>query len=247
MQKNNRMRVFAGPNGSGKTTLFKAFSKKYNAGYFVNADQLEKELKETGLIDLKAIPVKATFEDLLLFRKSELAQSILKKAEAENCSVDVEIREGYIVNSSKKTNSYEGAFVASFIRFMLFSNEKSFSFETVMSHPAKVEEMSYAKKIGYKVYLYFVCIDDPEINVSRVEQRVEKGGHPVESKRIIDRYIKTLNNLYPAIKVADRAYLFDNSSDQQRLIAEVSNGELELKVDEPPSWFMEYVLPHYTQ
>ena len=95
MQKNNRMRVFAGPNGSGKTTLFKAFSKKYNAGYFVNADQLEKELKETGLIDLKTIPLKASNDDLLLFRKSDLAQSILKKAETENCSVDIEIREGF--------------------------------------------------------------------------------------------------------------------------------------------------------
>jgi len=247
MQKSNRMRVFAGPNGSGKTTLFKAFSKNYNAGYFVNADQLEKQLKETGLIDLKSIPLKASNDDLLLFRKSDLARSILEKAEIENCSIDIEIREGYIVNSTKNTNSYEGAFVASFIRSMLFSNEKSFSFETVMSHPAKVEEMKSAKKKGYKVYLYFVCIDDPEINISRVEQRVEKGGHPVDSKRIIDRYIKTLNNLYAAIKVADRAYLFDNSSDQQLLIAEVSNGELELKVDEPPSWFRNYVLPYYAQ
>ena len=27
------------------------------------------------------------------------------------------------------------------------------------------------KQKGYKTYLYFICIDDPEVNVSRVENR----------------------------------------------------------------------------
>ena len=52
MQKNKRMRVFAGPNGSGKSTLFKEFLKKYDAGYFINADEIEKSLSLNGFIDL---------------------------------------------------------------------------------------------------------------------------------------------------------------------------------------------------
>lgn len=42
MQKNKRLRVFAGPNGSGKSTLFEEFKKKYDPGFFINADELEK-------------------------------------------------------------------------------------------------------------------------------------------------------------------------------------------------------------
>ena len=64
MQKNKRLRVFAGPNGSGKTTLFEEFKKQFNPGYFINADELEKQFSDTGLIDLTAVGIKATAKDL---------------------------------------------------------------------------------------------------------------------------------------------------------------------------------------
>lgn len=41
---NKKIRVFAGPNGSGKSPLFSEFSKNYNTGFFINADELEKKL-----------------------------------------------------------------------------------------------------------------------------------------------------------------------------------------------------------
>lgn len=47
-----RLRIFAGPNGSGKSTLFDSFSKKYNTGYFLNADLIEEELTKKGFLDL---------------------------------------------------------------------------------------------------------------------------------------------------------------------------------------------------
>lgn len=50
-----RLRIFAGPNGSGKSTLFESFSKRYNAGIFLNADVIEKELSTNGFIDLNEL------------------------------------------------------------------------------------------------------------------------------------------------------------------------------------------------
>ena len=41
MQKDKRLRIFCGPNGSGKSTLFNNFKKKYDPGYFINADDLK--------------------------------------------------------------------------------------------------------------------------------------------------------------------------------------------------------------
>jgi predicted ABC-type ATPase len=116
-----------------------------------------------------------------------------------------------------------------------------------MSHESKIHEIKNAKDIGYKTYLYFICIDDPEINISRVQNRVEKGGHPVENKKIEERYYRTLQNLIHAIELCDKSYLFDNSGEKLTLIAKISESKLELIVDPEklPNWFIEYVLCHY--
>jgi predicted ABC-type ATPase len=66
--------------------------------------------------------------------------------------------------------------------------------------------MKQAQEKGYRTYLYFVCIDDPTVNVQRVEDRVKKGGHKVDITKIISRYPDTLKNLYHAIKYSNRAY-----------------------------------------
>jgi predicted ABC-type ATPase len=245
MQKNKRLRIFAGPNGSGKSTLFKEFKTLYNPGYFINADELEKSLSNSGLIDLTEIGLKATQKDLENFKKTKTAKSLITKASEEGKSIDIEVKENYIVDKAKNTHSYEASFAASFIRDLLYKNSKSFSFETVMSHSSKLKEIGEAKNKGYKIYLYFICTDNPEINISRVENRVDKGGHYVETEKIRSRYPNTLKNLYPAIKLSDRVYLFDNSAKKQELIAEIFEGVLQLKTDKLPNWFMDYVITYY--
>jgi predicted ABC-type ATPase len=87
----------------------------------------------------------------------------------------------------------------------------SFSFETVMSHPSKVEILKQAKARNFLVIVYFVSTSDPNINVARVAQRVASGGHNVPEDRIIARYARTMARLPDAVAVADRTYLFDNS------------------------------------
>jgi predicted ABC-type ATPase len=114
-----------------------------------------------------------------------------------------------------------------------------------MSHSSKIKELKTAQKKGYKTYLYFVCIDNPDINVSRVMDRVSKGGHAVNTEKIKSRHPDTLKNLYKAIKFSDRAFLFDNSGTKIEMIAEISNGALQIKADNIPDWFIKYVLPNY--
>lgn len=245
MQKNRRLRIFAGPNGSGKSTLFDEFKKQFDPGYFINADEFEKLLNNSGLIDLEPIGIKATSNDLATFCKTNEAKTLLAKAVAEGHAIKITIIENFIVDKAKDTHSYEASFAAAFIRWLLYQNNKSFSFETVMSHQSKITEIKKAKEKGYKTYLYFVCTDNPEINVNRVTNRVEKGGHPVNIDKIKARYENTLKNLFPAISLVNRAYLFDNSGKSLELIAEIFEGTIQLKVNNPPQWFIEYVLPYY--
>lgn len=102
--------------------------------------------------------------------------------------------------------------IADFQRDRCLLSGQSFTFETVMSHPSKVELMVRAEDAGYEVTVYFVCTSDPEINLRRVENRMRTGGHDVPPDRIVARYWRSLELLTHAALVAHRTVLFDNSA-----------------------------------
>ena len=116
-----------------------------------------------------------------------------------------------------------------------------------MSHRSKVEILHNARDAGYRTYLYFVATDDPSINISRVANRVALGGHAVPEGKIEERYHRSLGLLMDAICLTNRAYVFDNSTDNadgtHTWLAEITDGRvLELKSDRIPSWFKRAVL-----
>lgn len=171
-----RLRIFAGPNGSGKSTLFQKFSENYITGFFINADEIERILDTKKLIDLNNYNLKSTQQELDFFLQKQSSISLIEKAQKSGYMINLAIKENMIVDLSDESHSYTGSLIASFLREKLLQGNKSFSFETVMSHPSKLEEITIAKEIEYTTYLYFVCIDDPQVNISRVENRVQKGG-----------------------------------------------------------------------
>ncbi len=87
----------------------------------------------------------------------------------------------------------------------------SFSFETVMSHPSRIDELAEARRLGFRITLVFVGTSSPQINVDRVAQRVEEGGHDVPRDRIVARYQRTMALLPDAVRESHRALIFDNS------------------------------------
>jgi predicted ABC-type ATPase len=96
-------------------------------------------------------------------------------------------------------------------RSQCLQEKLSFSFETVMSHPSKINLMRQAREQGYHVSLAFVAVDNPRVNIGRVALRVSQGGHPVPEDRIVARYGRTLALLPRVILTTHEAVLFDNS------------------------------------
>jgi predicted ABC-type ATPase len=91
-----------------------------------------------------------------------------------------------------------------------------FAFETVMSHPSRINEMLLLKEQGYHLFLTFITTDDPEKNVERVKYRYETGsttGHYVKPEKVRERYLRTLALLPRAAEIADAVYVYDNSVD----------------------------------
>jgi predicted ABC-type ATPase len=96
-------------------------------------------------------------------------------------------------------------------RAACLAKRRSFSFETVMSHESKIEEMRLAKDAGYEITFIGVSLEKPELNVARVALRVSEGGHDVPKDSIIARYERTMRLMPQAILIADRSFIFDNS------------------------------------
>lgn len=238
-----RMRVFAGPNGSGKTTTFKELlaELKVGLGVYVNADDIEKDLKNSRTYDFSPFKLNISDRDVKnFFRQSNF--SPIKRNEPDLWSklrVDKNTLEVHTT-----IDSYLAADLAECIRQQLMANGISFTYETVMSHAGKIDFFQKAIEKGYKVYLYFISTNSPEINISRVNIRVAQAGHAVNPEVIRTRYYRSLDNLYAAVKQTNRAFIFDNSKKQARLIAEITNGkELALhSVDDVPNWAKEYLL-----
>jgi predicted ABC-type ATPase len=112
-----------------------------------------------------------------------------------------------------------------------------------MSSSDKIELLKLAKELGYRNYLYFIATSDPLINISRVKYRVFNGGHNVTQEKIISRYYRTLENLKDAVKLTNRAYIFDNSSHKKSFICEITNGKnIEFQHDNIPLWINQYLL-----
>jgi predicted ABC-type ATPase len=237
-----RMRVFAGPNGSGKTTIISKLKTEINFGTYVNADDIEKALNINGFISLSDYNINITTSDIqAFFRQSDFAP---KKTNIENLWQYFSVENDMIAIDKKITaNSYIAADIADFIRQYLLKEEKSFTYETVMSHPEKITFIKKAKTAGYRIYLYFVATEDPEININRVKVRVAQNGHPVNDEIIRSRYYRSLGNLKAAVMLTNRAYIFDNSGKVSELLAEVTGGTHVEVVDEKtlPNWFIQYL------
>lgn len=239
--KGRRIRVFAGPNGSGKTTILKEIESKFDLGYYINADEIETKINQDGKLDLDEYGISKS--DANGLNKIIPKHSIYKKAVKDGFEFDLEIDGTIVINPDKKTHSYEAALLADLIRNFLLENGSKFSFETVMSHSSKVDFLSTSIKNGYKNYLYFISTESPIINIERVKQRVELGGHPVKKNKIEERYYRSLELLSEAISNTYRTFIFDNSKKAPTLILEIYKGtEVEFKHNLVPAWVDKYVL-----
>ncbi|MEM8515396.1 putative ABC-type ATPase [Massilia sp. MP_M2] len=111
------------------------------------------------------------------------------------------------------------------------SQGRPFAFETVFSTAGKLAIMTQAKAAGYEVGLVFVTTRDPEINVQRVANRVEEGGHSVAPDKIRSRYHGAMGLLPAGVEVADIAAIYDNSLASERIVAIKRAGQLQLQPD----------------
>ncbi len=231
-----RLRMFAGPNGSGKTTVKNALRRPPSwFGLYINPDELEQTVRQTGFLSLAPLGLTTTTAEIQGYFGSS---AFLQGQQLHHAAGAIGCRDDGIDFRGLTFTPYHASVLADFLRRKAIADGKSFTFETVMSAPDKVELLRTARTNGYRTYLYFIATEDPAINVQRVQNRVAEGGHDVPPEKIVARYHRSLALLPQAIHHTNRAYLFDTSEERARFFAEVTDGtQIEVKGDEIPHWF----------
>ena len=113
----------------------------------------------------------------------------------------------------------------------LIQKNESFAFETTLATKSYKNKIIFAKEKGYHVVLLFFWLQDVELAIERVKQRVNEGGHNIESNVIQRRYLNGIKNFFDIyLEIVDEILLFDNSDYKLDLIAEKRNNSSELTV-----------------
>lgn len=244
MSSSPKLRIFAGPNGSGKTTLFESIKSVYfSTQLFINADLLEEQFKKAKFINFSEFSLEVDAQKFDDFCSSS---GLYLKAGFNTQTWGLFVRENVLVGHYEDIhtvyNSYHFAILADFIRTALIENKQSYSFETVFSHPSKLDLIDFAHRRGYKVYLYFIGTETPKMNLERVKDRVIKGGHFVNDSKIEQRYFLTMGLLLDMIKKVDETYLWDNSGQRHQFVGNIKGGTAEFKNLTVPAWIDSHIL-----
>ncbi|MBV6717183.1 zeta toxin family protein [Paenibacillus chitinolyticus] len=112
---------------------------------------------------------------------------------------------------------------------------RDFSIETTLAGGNVVRQMQRAKAAGFDITMYYVGLKNVDYHIERVARRVEQGGHSIPEEDIRRRYDRSLDRVPEALRLTDRAFVFDNSTGFKK-VAEFDHGKLQIHVKQSPDW-----------
>lgn len=114
-------------------------------------------------------------------------------------------------------------------------NGYSFTQETTLSGIKTAKTIRAAKDKGYFIRLYYIGLDTLEESLARIRNRVQKGGHAIDSGSVERRFDARFDALLSILPYCDEAFLFDNQNGFVK-VAEYSNGEIVPLTRQIPPW-----------
>lgn len=159
----------------------------------------------------------------------------VEKSTMYNSQIEEGIKQSIRINTDEIVRTFgdwknnadqiKAAKIAIKLRNHCFEEGKSFNEETTLTGKTILKTIDRAKELGYKIYLYYIGVDSPEIAKERVRNRVLKGGHDISSEVIEKRYYESLENLKKIISKCDYVDIYDNT-DIYKLVFSFANNEI---------------------
>lgn len=107
--------------------------------------------------------------------------------------------------------------------------------ETVLSSPKYRALVERGKARGFEIRIIYIVLKSAELQRERVRIRVSEGGHDVPPDKIAARRMRSFEQLAWFIGQADSCYIYDNSTGEPELLAQLNGvGELRLWSNLPP-------------
>ena len=110
------------------------------------------------------------------------------------------------------------------------ARREDFAIETTLASRSLAPRVRRLQEAGYEFQLLFFWLASPELNIQRVAERVQRGGHHIPEDVIRRRYVaglKNFFNLYKPLANDWRAYN-NTESGKTLLVAEQRLGQAEV-------------------
>ncbi len=88
-----------------------------------------------------------------------------------------------------------------------------FAFETTLGGNTIPLLLGEAARSGAEVSVWFVGLENPDLHIARVADRVRRGGHPIPEEMIRQRYERSRLNLIQLLPQLTELRVYDNSDD----------------------------------
>ena len=114
----------------------------------------------------------------------------------------------------------------------------SFTQETTLSGRRTEATARELVEKGYRVRLYYIGLDSAEESVSRIANRVKRGGHDIPTQDVERRFAGRWEAVAKVLPYCNEAEFYDNDNGFV-LVAEYRNGELRTVGNIDPMWLKE--------
>jgi predicted ABC-type ATPase len=91
------------------------------------------------------------------------------------------------------------------------TEQQSFVYETTLSSHQSINLLRRVRMSAFRIQLVFVALDNADLHVQRVRDRVAKGGHDIPETVIRRRYDVAFDNLTVILPLCDEVAIFNNS------------------------------------
>lgn len=151
---------------------------------------------------------------------------------------------GHIIDADAiaKQNNYDnikaGKKAVAEINYCL-ENNISFTQETTLAGHRTEHTIKQARKQGYYITMYYVGLNSKEESLSRIANRVRKGGHNIPTNDVIRRFDNRINSLKNVVPLCDEVIFYDNENGFVK-VAEITNNKFNYSNGYRPQWLEDF-------
>lgn len=114
----------------------------------------------------------------------------------------------------------------------------SFTQETTLSGYQVERTAKQAREAGYFVRLYYIALDTVQESLTRIANRVQRGGHDIPTDDVLRRFSGRWSAVERILPYCDEAEFYDNDNGFVK-VAEYRNGDVLAVGEYRPEWLQE--------